>query len=318
MYCKNCGKPIEEDSKFCKYCGLKIEVEKPKEAPSQRVYHSFSSIKLPKSEIEVEYEKEGFDKISKDSEVLKEYFENKDKMPKVKAKSKKQKIEEIELMTLEQQAAQSKMSYGAIGCLTLLIFIIASIYLGFYYITPNGSEGYGPHTLLWGFIIGLALCIIIFLIDDYYWKPYNTIIETAQNKLRGFVRSADGTPEELVKWRIADIERKMENGDIISDVDFRWHSFRICWGCGKIHTQPPKKYHYLVTRTATWKEGVYRHSRTFKRSTDILICPDCLKRLGSNNGNGDFVKNTAINFNKIPTIARFFKADPERLNRQRK
>lgn len=52
MYCKNCGKEIDKDSKFCKYCGDNLEIVSKEITIIDRKTDRFSSIKIKKINIE--------------------------------------------------------------------------------------------------------------------------------------------------------------------------------------------------------------------------------------------------------------------------
>ena len=42
MFCKNCGKEIPEDSKFCSFCGYKLEMESSQSNPEEQSQPEFS------------------------------------------------------------------------------------------------------------------------------------------------------------------------------------------------------------------------------------------------------------------------------------
>lgn len=52
MYCKNCGKEIDEDSKFCKYCGKNLEIVSKEIEIIDRTTGRRSLLKIEKINIE--------------------------------------------------------------------------------------------------------------------------------------------------------------------------------------------------------------------------------------------------------------------------
>ena len=94
------------------------------------------------------------------------------------------------------------------------------------------------------------------------------------------LQSSIGSPEELHRLKKELIERKIGKETLTKD-DFLWHTSQYCWGCGKRHTQPPKRHVVHKERTESWKEGAFRYSKTFSRDGYIDICPDCYSRLAN-------------------------------------
>lgn len=188
--------------------------------------------------------------------------------------------EVIKLLPVEDRA---KMEKKEIPCGVSLSIILVSICLGLYYWFGNEFIfEYRTIHPFWGFVLfllgGVFIYIIISWIYSSYWSEYNKIIKDANDEISAIIKKGSGSPEDLFRLKKELIERKIGN-EILSQEDFLWHTSKYCWGCGKIHALPPKKYMVHKERTESWKEGVFRYSKTFSKTSYINICPECYSRL---------------------------------------
>ena len=189
----------------------------------------------------------------------------------------------------------------------LYYWFIDEIFFVYDYVSP-----------FWGFILFSILGVVIwilcsFLLESYnkaMWGEYNSNIYIANKELisniknghgtqkhfdifisscrerktvpstyiRGIMKDDIFTPQQQEQLKIVYIE-SMIGTDDIRQADFEWHTERVCWGCGKEHKVPPKAYTVSATKTQTWREGVYRQTRDFSTSAEVLLCPECYERL---------------------------------------
>ena len=188
-------------------------------------------------------------------------------------------IEVIKLLPIEDRAKVKKKD---IPCGVVIFVFFIGLCTGLYYWFGNEFIfGYRAVSPFWGFVIfflgGIFVDIIISWIYSLYWEEYNNLIKEANDEIENLIKKGEGSPEELNRMKRELIERKIGK-ETLSQEDFLWHTSRYCWGCGKKHTQPTKKYTVNRERTESWKEGVFRYSKTFKKTSYINICPECYSR----------------------------------------
>ena len=188
--------------------------------------------------------------------------------------------EVIKTLPVEDRA---KMDKKEIPCGVVLSIFIIGLCLGLYY-WVGGAFIFNYRTIspFWGFVIffvgGIVIDIIISLMYSIYWDEYNDLIKQANNELSVLIKKGEGSPEELFRLKKELIERKIGK-ELLSQEEFLWHSNKYCWGCGKKHTQPPKRYDVHKERTESWRDGAFRYTKTFSKDGYIDICPDCYSRL---------------------------------------
>lgn len=188
--------------------------------------------------------------------------------------------EVIKLLPIEDRA---KMEEKEVPSVVILSILAIGICLGFYY--WFGDEfifEYRTIAPFGGFVIfvfgGFIVDIIIVRIFSHYWREYNNLIKEANDEISSLIEKNDGSPEELYRMKRELIERKIGK-ETLSQEDFLWHTGNYCWGCGMKHTQPPKSYTVHKERKETWRDGVFRYSKTFSKTSNINICPECYSRL---------------------------------------
>lgn len=202
-------------------------------------------------------------------------------------------------------------------CTFLFVFIGPLVGL-YYWFIDEIVFVYDYVSPFWGFVLFSFLGLVIWVLCSFLleslnkamWGEYNSIIYLANKELisniknghgtskqfdifisscrerktvpstyiRGIMQDEFFTPKQQEQLRIAYIE-SMIGTDDIRQADFEWHTERVCWGCGKEHKVPPKAYTVSATKTQTWREGVYRQTRDFGTSAEVLLCPECYERL---------------------------------------
>lgn len=193
---------------------------------------------------------------------------------------KEKEIEVLKLLPVEDRA---KMKEKTIPCGVTLLFLLVGLGIGLYY--WFGDElifEYKTIYPFWGFVIfllgSILVDIIIAWIYSLFWEDYNNLIKDANNEIEALIKKGDGSPEELHRLKKELIERKIGK-ETLTKEEFLWHTSNYCWGCGKKHSQPPKRFTVHKERTESWKDGAFRYSKTFSKTGYIDICPDCYSRL---------------------------------------
>lgn len=273
MYCKYCGKVIEDDSQFCSYCGSDI-VEK--------------------------------------GTISQSYFEKPDKIGKGAITSVGDYISLLDLSLANRANIQTKEISLSAALIILVIGFLCGLYYwfvdDFIFEYKNVSPFWGFVLLL--IISFFIMCAINKFFVHIIWGNFNKTIEKARTEIENKIKTGEGTDEELFHWRKEYIERILFNSydDILSYEDFLWHTKEYCWGCGRKHDETPVLFAYSKRREVTWKEGAVRHYKTYRKRAEILICPECLKKYeGKQDALNDSIGKTYVDFDKIPIIARFLK-----------
>ena len=186
----------------------------------------------------------------------------------------------LKLLPVEDRAKMEKKEIP-----TRITLSVISIGLGvglFYWFGKDFIFDYRTIYPFWGFVIflltGIFVALIISWLYSFYWKNYNNLIKEANDEIESLIKKGEGSPEELHRLKKELIERKIGE-ETLTKEEFLWHSSQYCWGCGKSHTQPPKKYTVHRERTESWKEGAFRYSKKFSKTSYIDICPECYSRL---------------------------------------
>ncbi len=190
--------------------------------------------------------------------------------------------EVLKLLPIEDRAKMEKKEIP-----TRITLSVISIGLGvglFYWFGKDFIFNYRTIYPFWGFVIflltGIFVALIISWLYSFYWKNYNNLIKEANDEIESLIKKGEGSPEELHRLKKELIERKIGE-ETLTKEEFLWHSSQYCWGCGKSHTQPPKRYTVQKERTESWKEGAVRYSKTFSKTSYIDICPECFSRLAN-------------------------------------
>ena len=188
--------------------------------------------------------------------------------------------EVIKLLPVEDRAKMEKKEVPT--GIPLAIFLIGLSFGLYYWFCDSIIFRYETVSPFWGFVIflfgGIAVDIIISWIYSLFWKDYNNLIKDANQEIEELIKKGEGSPEELYRLKRELIGRKIGN-ETLSQEDFLWHTSIFCWGCGRKHTQPTKSYKVYRERTERWKEGAFRYSKTFSKTSYINICPECYSRL---------------------------------------
>lgn len=192
-------------------------------------------------------------------------------------------MKETDVLKLLPVEDRAKMEEKRIPCgISLSLFLIGLGVGLFYWFGNDFIFDYKTIYPFWGFVLftlgGLLIIAIIAWIYSTYWEEYNNLIKEANKEIETLIKSGEGTPEELSRLKKELIERKIGK-ETLTKEDFLWHTSRYCWGCGKEHKQPPKRYTVHRERTESWKEGAFRYSKKYSKTSFIDICPECYSRL---------------------------------------
>lgn len=277
MYCKYCGKYIENDSIYCTYCGKNIttneNIHTNKEINTQSNTNTTVIVTPPKR------------------------------------RNKKQYLNWIQHLDIENQADQVEEITAVWKTLTILfVGLAAGLY---YWFIGELIFSYEQIKPFWGFVIYILITLILTwissLIGNAYWKEYNKIIIRAREEIDLIIKEGNGSEEDIERMKTHKIERILNNivNKKLTIEEYEWHTSRYCWGCGKRHTSTPVTFSYQKTRNVSWKEGAVRYSKTFRRFATIKVCPECRKRFRPQTAHSDYIGETKWNFNKIPQIASF-------------
>ena len=193
---------------------------------------------------------------------------------------KQSKINKLRSLPLEERA---KAQEAVLPCSVILITFFCGFIPGLYYwLGDSFIFDYYTVSPFWGFVIftiaGIVVLIVISGCFAKYWEEYDEVIKAANQEIKEKIENGEGSQEELFHLKKEYIERKIGKETLTTE-EFEWHSKHFCWGCGKEQKREPKPYVVTQERTESWKEGVYRYTRTFKESAVILICPECYDRL---------------------------------------
>ena len=183
-----------------------------------------------------------------------------------------------ELLQLE---AQAHMQPKSLSCLVASVLFLPPFSLGVYYWFRGeilfNYEVVSPFS---GFFIFCSFAILITYLASFMvkrkWKDYNAKIDVAKQEIVRLIDSEELAPEDLFRLKRCYIEERIRRDEITRD-EFSWHSNRICWGCGKLHTEEKCDYRYVRTRNVSWKKGAVRYSATKEQVADIKLCPTCYK-----------------------------------------
>lgn len=194
-------------------------------------------------------------------------------------------MKETDVLKLLPVEDRAKMKKKQMPCGVTLAFVMIGLASGLYYwFVDDIIFDYRTIFPFWGFVIFFVGSILVYAIIAWiyflYWKDYDKLIDDANKEIGELITKGEGSPEELHRLKKELIERKIGN-ETLTQEDFLWHTSQYCWGCGKRHTQPPKRYVVHKERTESWKEGAFRYSKTFSRDGSIDICPDCYSRLAN-------------------------------------
>lgn len=189
-------------------------------------------------------------------------------------------IEVLKLLPLEDRANMKKKQIP-LGVILTLVLLGLAVGL-FYWLVDDILFDYRTIYPFWGFVIffigGIFVSLVIIWIHSLYWSEYDKLIDDANKEIGELIKKGEGSPEELHRLKKEMIERKIGK-ETLTQEEFLWHSSQYCWGCGKSHTEPPKRYSVQKKRTESWKEGAFRYSKTFRKTGYIDICPECYTRL---------------------------------------